>query len=216
MEEKRIPSRSFKETVMTMKPLLTIGNNGKPELKLSNGKTQPLIVVGRVMLVIDCSQSMGDSDKLQQAKSGAIGFAENATRDGHCVGVLQFSDSAKLLTFPIHEMSVIYNHINSIDIEGSTNLVSAISDASSQFGNHGLRVMVIVTDGMPDSGTERLAIAVANGAKMRGITIICIGTDDAEWDFLKQIASREDLAIYVSESAQLEEGIKASYKLLSA
>lgn len=66
------------------------------------------------------------------------------------------------------------------------------------------KVIVLVTDGQPDSKED--ALSEAAEIKRKNIDIITIGTDDADGDFLKKIATRTDLSFEV-ESAGLKEGI---------
>ena len=75
----------------------------------------------------------------------------------------------------------------------------------------GLLVMVIITDGVPDSQVE--ALTEAEQAKKKGIEIITIGTDDADSNFLKKIASRANLGVKVTRE-QFKEGITSAAKML--
>jgi uncharacterized protein YegL len=71
--------------------------------------------------------------------------------------------------------------------------------------------MVIVTDGMPDNAQATLE--EAQEAKNNRIDIITIGTDDANEEFLKKLASRTELNVMVA-SDQLEQGIASTVKML--
>jgi hypothetical protein len=57
---------------------------------------------------------------------------------------------------------------------------------------------MIITDGMPDS--ENAALEAAKNAKMAGIEIMAIGTDDANQEFLDKLVSREGLGVLVDNS----------------
>jgi hypothetical protein len=54
---------------------------------------------------------------------------------------------------------------------------------------------VVVADGQSNDNGAALRVAVK--LKARAIDIICIGTDDVDGDFLKQLATRSDLATHV-------------------
>ena len=56
--------------------------------------------------------------------------------------------------------------------------------------------MVIVTDGMPNDEEETLSMATR--AKNSGIDILAIGTDDADQNFLKILASHRDQGVKVA------------------
>jgi uncharacterized protein YegL len=72
-------------------------------------------------------------------------------------------------------------------------------------------VIVIATDGRPDS--KRNAIKEAEKAKADNIDIITIGTDDAEQDFLKKMATRAELGNKVTREV-FSQAISDASKLL--
>ena len=76
-------------------------------------------------------------------------------------------------------------------------MAKAINSANSLLKNiSSTRVIVIVTDGVPnEDGDPESTLKAASMAKKNGIDIIAIGTDDADYEFLKRIASRIDLAV---------------------
>ena len=105
-----------------------------------------------------------------------------------------------------------FNLIYKIKISGSTNMTDAIKMAFEKLVNRkGMSAMVIVTDGMPDNPTS--AIEAAQKAKEKGIKIIAIGTDDAEQEFLKELASETELSVRVARD-KLERIISSAAKLL--
>ena len=73
------------------------------------------------------------------------------------------------------------------------------------------RVIVIATDGRPDN--KKAALKEAEKAKSRGIDIITIGTDDANQDFLKQMATRAELGRKVPREA-FSQAISSASNLL--
>jgi hypothetical protein len=74
-----------------------------------------------------------------------------------------------------------------------------------------LAAVVIVTDGL--SNDNAAALDAADSLKKRGVDIICIGTDDADARFLKELAIRSDLATHVS-SRELRSAISGASHLL--
>jgi molecular chaperone DnaK len=156
-----------------------------------------------VYLVVDCSSSMGGSNIIQ-AKTGAMEFAKEAVKKGYSIGLISFDSEAQLLSAPRRQLSEIQEHVNALRAEGSTNMSDAIDLAATRLGTTGVRVMVLVTDGEPDSVSA--AEKAASRAKAKGIDIIAVGTDEADYDFLKRIASRKNLATMVGHE-QLKKGI---------
>jgi len=170
-----------------------------------------LIKVGFVYLVIDCSGSM-EGQKLEQAKRGALSFAKDASTKEYSTGLIQFESIATHLCEPQRDVEILRQRLERIEASGTTNMADAIQLATKKLKNKaGFRVMVIVTDGMPDD--EQKALEAAKQAKSKGIDIITLGTDDADEEFLEKLASRDELNIMVSRD-QLEQGIASTVKML--
>ncbi len=167
---------------------------------------------GLVYLVIDCSSSMAGEDKINQAREGAIGFALEAQKKGYSVGLIQFSSYAEHISTPQHDIINFKNKVKRIVAQGSTNMSAGLQMAVDNFdGKIGEKVICVVTDGMPDNKKE--TINVAKKAKAKGIDIITIGTDDADKNFLEQLATRKDLSLKVSQS-DLQMGIISAANML--
>lgn len=166
---------------------------------------------GAVYLVVDCSVSMS-GNKLEQAKSGGKGFAEEAQRKGYAIGLIQFDSDAKHLLEPQHELASFHSSVERLAIGGSTNMAAGIQAATERLGGVGKeKVICIVTDGQPDDKTATLN--AANEAKSVGIDIMTIGTDDADKTFLEALATRKELSLKVL-STQLQQGITSMARML--
>ena len=166
---------------------------------------------GTVYLVIDCSSSM-DNDNMNQAKRGASGFANESQRKGYSVGLIQFSSSAEHISEPQKELGSLNAAVERMSSSGSTNMAAALTLAAEKFVDcHGEKIICLVTDGMPDS--REAALAAANQAKQSHIDIMTIGTDDADRQFLEEIATRKELSAKVSRD-QLAQGMVSMAKLL--
>lgn len=170
---------------------------------------------GLIYLVIDCSGSMQEHNKLGQVIEGAIDFAREARGKGYSVGLIQFSDGATHLCEPVREISVLEKHLRNLDLGGCTHMAEAIALANEKLaGRKGKRVMVIATDGMPNGpGEPNASLNIGKTVKEKGIDIIVIGTDDADRDFLKKLASRAELGVKVS-TEQLGQSIASAVKIL--
>jgi len=167
-----------------------------------------------VYLLVDCSISMR-GDKVLQAKSGALDFAKKAFGKGYVTGLIQFDSMPRLLCEPDANLSVLDNALTRITIGDLTHMAKAINLANSLLKNiSSTRVIVIVTDGVPnEDGDPELTLKAASIAKKNGIDIIAIGTDDADHEFLKRIASRTDLAVKTT-NVQLGKTIGDSFIML--
>ena len=169
---------------------------------------------GWIYIVLDCSGSMRKGQKLDQAKSGIIGFAKDAFKKGYRVGFIRFSDEAEVLSEPTNNLDTLQNIIKGLKAVGSTNMTAAIAIAHSRLKElPGTKVIVIATDGMPDD--VKGSLKAAEKAKADGIDIISIGTDDADKEYLKKLASRTELSSKVS-SDKLAQAISDASLLLTS
>ena len=167
-----------------------------------------------VYLLLDVSGSM-DEGKLRQARDGGLSFAEDAIRKGYQVGAIQFSTWARIASKPTTKLGGIRTGLEDRALQLTTNMAAAIELATGELKRlQGLRSIVLVTDGYPDSAEA--ALAAARDAKKHDITIIAIGTDDADRHFLKKLASAAELATTVP-SVELKVAIaSAAQHLLPA
>jgi uncharacterized protein with von Willebrand factor type A (vWA) domain len=172
-----------------------------------------VVNLGRIYVLLDCSGSMKGS-KLDQAKMGILDFTRDAFKKDYQVGLIKFSSKAEQLCEPTNDIGILQNAMNKLKASGSTNMTAAIKAAHAQFKDFtGSRVMVIATDGMPDS--VKSSLEAATNAKAEGIEIITVGTDDADIEFLKKLASRNELGNKVS-SDMFSKAISATSLLLTS
>jgi molecular chaperone DnaK len=170
------------------KKILALGPEGELLLRAADGGTEP-ILRQFVYVCVDCSTSMRGS-KLDQAKQGAAEFAHEASRKGYAIGLIRFASSSCELCEP-GGVSGVVSLLEEFKADGSTDLTGAIELANEKLrARAGSRcVIVVVTDGEPDD--RATALEAARQVKDLGIDIIAIGTDDADQDFLCQLASQE-------------------------
>lgn len=180
-------------------------------------------------ILIDCSGSMM-GEKLNQAKYGALQFAESAINKGYSVGLIQFDTTVKHLCASQRKSNILDEYLQKLYADGSTNMLGAIQMAHNLLKAYeGNRTMVIVTDGMPNdpiycmkAGANAPIAAIdiiakclheADMAKRDGIDIITIGTDDADQYFLKKLASKVEMGSRV-KSENLGKAIASAANLL--
>lgn len=155
---------------------------------------------GTVYLLLDRSTSMADDRKLEQLQRGALRFFAEAYERDYAVGAVAFGSRAELLSGASRDFWRFGRRLQRLEPGGRTAMAAAIRSASWRLRfRRGDRVMVLITDGMPNS--REATLAAAAGARALGITLIAVGTDGADEAFLAALTPRPELASTVAPSA---------------
>lgn len=147
---------------------------------------------GIVLILIDCSGTMKQNNKLESVRDGTLNFARDAMNKGMAVGIIQFDTHVTEICKPTRELGNIRESLLKLDAGGITNMAEAINLGHRRLqGYSGNKVMFIVTDGVPngDDKDPKTTLAAAADAKRDGIIILALGTDDAPEAFLKELQS---------------------------
>lgn len=148
---------------------------------------------GTTYLLLDQSASMGDEGKLTQLRNGALRFFARAWTLGYRVGAIEFSRRARVLQRATRDFATFESALTQLDAQGRTAMAAAIRLATRRLRRErGDRAILIITDGMPDS--REATLAAAREARAQGITVIAVGTDGADEDFLATLTERPELA----------------------
>lgn len=150
-----------------------------------------------VCLAIDHSGSMANGTKMRQERDGARRFVETANGRQYAVGLIAFANSAEVLLTSQPLDKGLEAALERLVPDGSTDMAAAIELAARQLASRrGVRVIYLVTDGVPNDPEATLA-AAAN-AKRQSIDIMAVGTDDADRGFLERLVTRQELAAKVA------------------
>jgi Mg-chelatase subunit ChlD len=178
-----------------MRKLLTLNKEGKLSLRAADGVDAEIRTSPRnVLLLIDTSGSMAGA-KIEQARNGAIDFAHSAITRLYATALAVFADRAAMVCDLTMDSARFAKKISRVDVGlvgGTTDLAAGLVLAG-KFRE--LAAVVVVTDGQSNDNSAALQVGAA--LKNRCIDIICIGTDDADGNFLGQLATRSDLATHV-------------------
>lgn len=174
--------------------------------------------VGDIFFLVDCSGSMASFSKMEQARSGILDYASKVIPQNYHIGLIKFGSFAEFVTEPIGDIAKVEKLVKQVDCVGSiansTMLHDAIQQAMFRFSNFRVRrVICVVTDGFCHD--THATLEIAKDAKKSGIEIMTIGTEDADLQFLKELSSKEKLALTAS-SSQLEAGINKMVGLLAS
>jgi Mg-chelatase subunit ChlD len=149
--------------------------------------------------------------KIEQARNGAIDFAYSAIAKSYATALAVFADRAAMVCDPTtdaHQFAKKIGHVDVGLVGGTTDLAAGLILAGKL---RELAAVVIVTDGQSNDNIATLQVATT--LKKRDIDIICIGTDDADADFLEKLATRSDLATHV-QSKNLRSAITDASRFL--
>lgn len=173
----------------------------------------PRPVAGVVELLLDVSPSM-EGEKLRDAIGGAIGFARDAVSKGYSVGVIRFSGIASGVCDPSQDLDGIVSALRRLETGDDTKIGPALSCAYERLKDLSFRkAVVLFTDGQTHDQPE--ALKRADALKALPADIITIGTEDADFEFLRRLATRTELSI-LTTTHQLGSAIRASARLLKS
>ncbi len=132
---------------------------------------------GTVVICIDTSGSMRARDvaptRAEAARAAARAFVE-AVPAGTRVGVVSFSSGANVIAPPTSDLDVVRDALDRIPPpDGATAIGDALELAAGQMPAAGRRIVVLLTDGVNNRGTDPIVDSRDIGA--RGITIETVG-----------------------------------------
>ena len=141
-----------------------------------------------ICLVIDCSGSMLEGDKMEQAKSAAINLVRKLPSDD-LISIVIFDSTANeiLAPKPAFERQYIESTINSINIGGATAMYEGISLAFSkpiarvqQRSPDVINTMLLITDGDPTTGKTDVSdfVQLAKEVRDGGVSLDAVGIGD--------------------------------------
>jgi len=159
-----------------------------------------------VVLVIDCSGSMAGSP-LADEKAAAKTFVDYMSLSIDQIALASFETYATLNQQLTHDGASIKAAIDALVVGGSTNMSAAISTAQSELASvrHNAaarRVIILMSDGQPDS--DSAALAAAESAKNSGIRIITLGLGAVDASLMSEIASSPADYYYAPSSSDLD------------
>lgn len=155
---------------------------------------------GTVYLLLDHSTSMGDPGKMSQLREGSMRFFLEAVQRGYAVGAVAFAERTSLLSGAGLDAHRFWRRVQRLRPYGRTAMARALRLGTFRLGwRRGRKVLVLITDGVPDD--REAALEAARIARAEGVTLIPIGTGNADHAFLATLAGRPELARHVAREA---------------
>lgn len=139
-----------------------------------------------IALVLDCSGSM-HGEKLAEMKSAAVDFVNSGILANSTIGVTEFETGAKVLSPPTADHDALVKSLHRLkSTGGGTNLAAGLLAAAGSLPEKGIdRYLVLFTDGIADS--EILGLQAAKSCHDSGVSIIAVGTGDADTRYLQDL-----------------------------
>ena len=132
---------------------------------------------GAVVVCVDTSGSMRSTDVAptrSEAADEAVRQFVNRVPPGTRIGIVSFSTAASVVQPLTSDLDTVRDAITRIPPpDGATAIGDALELGASMMPNHGHRVVVLVTDGVNNRGTDPLD--AARELRGRGITVYTVG-----------------------------------------
>jgi Mg-chelatase subunit ChlD len=163
-----------------------------------------VVLTGTVYLLLDHSTSMAVKGKLTELKKGALRFFAEAYLRGYAVGVIGFGSHARVVSGATRNFYRFQRRVLRLEADGRTAMAAALRLASWRLRfRRGHRVIMLITDGQPNSKEHTLQ--AARLVRAQGIELIVIATSGADAVFLAQLTGIAELAEMMPE--RLAEGL---------
>lgn len=153
-----------------------------------------------IILAVDLSGSMG-GEPLKKAQTAMKEFVHQMEHKPARIGVLTFADRTKIVLEPENDFKCVMSKIDDIEVGdvGYGNAAEPFTDARTMLRfnpmnrkNDKVSYLVVLTDGIwndPDHAIEQAA-----RCHKEGIEVVALGFGYADYGFLKQVASTDDMA----------------------
>jgi Mg-chelatase subunit ChlD len=164
------------------------------------------------VMVVDCSTSMDEGRKMEQARAGAVEFARIALTKGYDIALVRFDTGSKVIVRRTKSITDIEAAVSELAADGTTNMASGLQKARSLFSNDDRhKSVVVVSDGQPNDPAA--AMRNRNLLKESGVDVLTVATDGADVQFLKALATVQAFATVVA-SSDIRQGMMSAANLL--
>jgi Ca-activated chloride channel family protein len=162
---------------------------------------------GSVFICIDTSGSMASSDvvptRAQAAKAAAQAFIHESAR-GTRIGIISFAGAAGVVAPLSADHEAVIGALDAVPLpDGATAIGDALKLAAQMFPPTGHRVVILITDGVNNSGSDPTEIAQWLGAHHIAVYTVGIGTPNG------------GLIPGTNEEATIDEGALRAYAAAS-
>jgi Ca-activated chloride channel family protein len=161
--------------------------------KLAPSSSSPQAIV----LLIDCSGSMDEKNKLQEVKSAAQAFLQRQNLSENRLAVVGFGSNVQIGVSLTGNKLMLDRAIAQLSDGGGTRMDIAIEAAARELQSTSKpRNILLFTDGEPSNAGTTLT--AGQSAKAQGINLVAVATGDANTNFLTQLTGNRSLVFYAN------------------
>ncbi len=161
--------------------------------KLAPSSSSPQAIV----LLIDCSGSMDEKNKLQEVKSAAQAFLQRQNLSENRLAVVGFGSNVQIGASLTGNKLMLDRAIAQLSDGGGTRMDIAIEAAARELQSTSKpRNILLFTDGEPSNAGTTLT--AGQSAKAQGINLVAVATGDANTNFLTQLTGNRSLVFYAN------------------
>jgi molecular chaperone DnaK len=154
-------------------------------------------IAKNVVICIDLSRSMRNS--LEEVRSAVRDFVLSVADENTKFGLIGFGDKVGVMRDLTKDPNMIVTALDGlkVNVYGRGTDASPFGTASMMLSNHpGGKMIVVLTDGI--WGKRDFAVSEAMNCKNSKIAVVALGIGEADYGFLKQIATVEEGAMYTT------------------
>ena len=165
-----------------------------------------------IALLIDTSGSMSGS-KLFEVQGAATNFVQRQDGKQDSLAVVSFNSSSQVISQFGSDKKSLIQGIAGLSATGGTNMEAGLDTAVAviQSTPQKSRNILLFTDGQPDSLPA--ASASALNARLQGITIVAVGTGDANINSLAQLTGNPSL-VFFANSGEFDLAFQQAEKVI--
>jgi Ca-activated chloride channel family protein len=150
-----------------------------------------------IVLLIDCSGSMDEKNKLQEVKSAAQAFLQRQNLSENRLAVVGFGSNVEIGASLTGNKFMLDRAIAQLSDGGGTRMDIAIEAAARELQPTSLpRNILLFTDG--ESSNAGTTLTAGQSAKAEGINLVAVATGDANTNFLTQLTGNPSLVFYAN------------------
>jgi Ca-activated chloride channel family protein len=178
----------------------------------------------QVCLLMDCSGSMADQNRMEEARQAAAAFVNRANLTNTTIGIVAFSTKAMEVLPPSASPHALVNALAQLQPVEATAMDAGLVSAAQQLqqsagSSRRSRAVLLFTDGVPADGVNTPEVSAANAIsaakqiRRSGIQIVAVATGDADLDLLAEVTGDRQL-VFAATKGDFDVAFQRAEKVL--